>query len=223
MCKFVFYKKCLTNACICVIIAPAHCVLNEVKMTDTVTLIHDEMSEQIILAAQQIATENGTDSITVRQILKALNISNRVFYNRFHNIQEVLDILYTRTIETVRKSMISEIDPSRDFFEQVQDIIAGSLVISYEAKMNFNNYVFESDSLSIENYEWWIEKIGELISYAMANDLIVEVDKDSLSYGIWCFCRGYNADAVTRGLPKDEALKHFKYVIGFLLDGLKKR
>ena len=192
-------------------------------MTDTVTLIHDEMSEQIILAAQQIATESGTDSITVRQILKALNISNRVFYNRFHNIQEVLDILYTRTIETVRKSMISEIDPSRDFFEQVQDIIAGSLVISYEAKMNFNNYVFESDSLSIENYEWWIEKIGELISYAMANDLIVEVDKDSLSYGIWCFCRGYNADAVTRGLPKDEALKHFKYVIGFLLDGLKKR
>ena len=215
-------KKHLTNAHICVIIASAHCVLNEVKMTEA-TLIHDEMSEKIILAAQQIATENGTDTINVRQILKALNISNRVFYNRFRNIQEVLDIIYVRTIETVRKSMISEIDPNRDFFEQVQDIIAGSLIISYESKMNFNSYVFESDSLSIDNYEWWIEKIGDLITYAMNNDLIVEVDKDSLSYGIWCFCRGYNADAVTRGLPRDEALKHFKYVIGFLLDGLRKR
>ena len=65
-------------------------------------------------------------------------------------------------------------------------------------------------------------KIKKLIDYAKSHGLIKDVDSDVMSYAIWCFCRGYNADSVGRGLPKEEAVKNFKYSFGFLLDGLKK-
>jgi len=94
-------------------------------------------------------------------------------------------------------------------------------VMSYETKMKFNQYVFENDSVSQSNYEWWIGEIKKLIEYAKRNKLIKEVDSDVMSYAIWCFCRGYNADAVGRGLPKDEAIKNFRYSFGILLDGMR--
>ena len=42
-------------------------------------LISDEMSRRIIAAAEQIARTSGAESVTVRSILRALGISNRVF------------------------------------------------------------------------------------------------------------------------------------------------
>ena len=42
-----------------------------------------------------------------------------------------------------------------------------------------------------------------------------------MSYAIWCYIRGYNADAVGRKLPLDIAVKNFKYAFGILLDGMK--
>ena len=50
---------------------------------------------------------------------------------------------------------------------------------------------------------------------------IQNVDSEVMSYSIWCFCRGYNADAVGRGLPMNEAIKNFKYSFAFLLNGLR--
>ena len=55
----------------------------------------------------------------------------------------------------------------------------------------------------------------------MERKLIKNVDAEGLSYAIWCFCRGYNADAVSRNLPKDETIENFKYCFRFFLDGLK--
>ena len=51
---------------------------------------------------------------------------------------------------------------------------------------------------------------------------IKHVDSDVLSYSLWCFCRGYNADAVGRNIPREEAVKNFRYSFGFILEGLKK-
>ena len=49
-------------------------------------LITDEMSFKIIETTENLVTTNGARNINVRQILKELEITNRVFYNRFHNI-----------------------------------------------------------------------------------------------------------------------------------------
>lgn len=184
-------------------------------------LISDEMSDKIIKAAEDIVTTNGAHSLTVRQILSALKITNRVFYNRFHNIDEVLAIVYQKTTMKIRQSITSGIDREKDFFENVMDVVVKTLIISYESKMQFNQYVFENDSLTQNNYVWWREEIKKLIEYAKNNRYIKDVDADMLSYSIWCFCRGFNADAVARRLPKEEAVRNFRYGFGFLLEGLK--
>ncbi len=184
-------------------------------------LICDEMTQKIIQTAEKLAIEDGTENLSVRKILKTLDITNRVFYNRFHNIGEVLDIIYEKTVLKIRESMTLTFDSKRDFFEHVTDIVANTLIMSYDNKMNFNQYVFENDSTSRSNFEWWQNEIIKLIEYAKKEKLLKDVDSYAVSYAIWCFCRGYNADAVGRKLPKEEAVKNFKYSFGFLLEGLK--
>ncbi len=182
-------------------------------------LIVDEMREKIINATEEIVMT--TEEISVRTILKALNISNRVFYNRFHNLQEVLDIVYEKIILKVREGMEVEYDQSKDFFEYVTDLVTNTLIASFTAKRKFNKYVFELDSNTNSNYEWYMKRINNLFTYAMNKGLIKEIDLDTMGYSIWCFCRGFNADAVSR-MGQDEAVEKFRYSFKILLDGLKK-
>ncbi len=186
-----------------------------------VTLISDDMARRIIDTAALMVTAHGAASITVRKILKELDITNRVFYNRFHNIDQVLEIVYKDTILKIRES-ITKFDPKKDFFTQAADIVADTLIMSYDNKMQFNDYVFRSDSISKDNFEWWKGEIKKLLMFAVDNGLIKDVDCDILSYSIWCFCRGYNADAVGRKLPREEAVANFKYSFGIFLDGMRK-
>lgn len=185
------------------------------------SLIKDEMTQRIIDAVEEIAMAGGAATLTVTQILRKLDISNRVFYNRFPNIETVLDIVYRNTIVKIRSALESPIRIEDDFFEYVKDVVSRSLLVSYEVKMKFNQYIFEEDSLGELNRDWWTDQIKKLIVYAKEHKLIKDVDEDTLAYSIWCFCRGYNADAVARGLPQEKAVDDFKYSFSFLLEGLK--
>ena len=188
-----------------------------------VDLISDEMSAKIIETVEMLVTSYGAEELNVRRILKELDITNRVFYNRFHNINEVLEIVYRNTIIKIRETMPNnfEVNSKEEFFERVMDIVVHSLTSSYDHKMQFNQYVFRRDSISESNSRWWCGEIKKLIDYAMEKGYIKKVDSEVLSYSIWCFIRGYNADAVGRNLPKEEAVENFKYSFGFLMDGLK--
>ena len=191
-------------------------------MAQELVMIRDKMSDTIIKTARSIATLDGVKSVTVRNILRKLNITNRVFYNRFHNIEEVLSEIYRATALKIRESIFMP-DPARDFFEQVTDIVTSTLIMSYDNKMNMSQYVFESDSVSDVNCEWWLERIKKIIEYAIEKGFIKKLDTDVMSYAIWCFIRGYNADALARGIPKDEAVKNFRYSFGIFLDGMKNK
>lgn len=184
-------------------------------------LIRDEMSEKIIEAAENIAMTSGAEKATVRKILQTLGITNRVFYNRFHNIEEVLNIVYENMTLKMRESITARFAPEGDFFEQVIEIVANTLVMSYDIKMNFNYYIFENDSVSESNYEWWKSEIKRLIEFGKAKGHIKDINTEAMSYAIWCFIRGYNADALGRRLPKEEAAANFRYCFGILLDGMK--
>ncbi len=189
--------------------------------TKNVELIQDEMSQVIIKTAEKIAISSGAEKVTVRKILQTLGITNRVFYNRFHNINEVLHIVYKNMVLKMRANALSEFDPNGDFFEQIIDIVANTLVVSYEIKMNFNYYIFENDSISNQNYEWWKGEIKKFIEFGKAKGYLRDIDSDIMSYAIWCFIRGYNADALGRKLPMEVAVSNFKYSFGILLDGMK--
>ena len=185
-------------------------------------LITDEMSQKIIETAEELAHSSGVESVNVRKLLQVLNITNRVFYNRFHNIEEVLDIIYQRTSLKIRESVLDKFDKNKDFFEEVIDIVANTLIKSYENKENLNQFIFESDSNSNSNYFWWKEEISKIIEYGKKIGVLKDIDTDKMSYSIWCFIRGYNADALGRGMNKEEAVNNFKYSFGILLDGMKK-
>ena len=184
-------------------------------------LIYDEMSEQIIEAVEKLTLSENAHNISVRKILKYLGITNRVFYNRFHNIEEVLDIISERSVLKVRESVKFHFNEESDFFEQIMDEVEKTLIISYETRMNFAHYVFENDSVTDSNYQWWIEEIKKILNYAIDKGYIKKVNTDMTSYAIWCFIRGFNADAIGRKLPLDEAIKRYRYGFKFILDGLK--
>ena len=184
-------------------------------------LIVDEMSQKIIDAASYLAATEGVHTVNVRKILNHLRITNRVFYNRFHNIDEVLKIISENSILEVRKSLKFHFDENKNFFEQIMDEVEKTLIISYETRMNFAHYVFENDSVSESNYKWWTEEIKKILNYAMKKGFIIKVDPDMTSYAIWCFIRGFNTDAIGRKIPLEEAIKIYRYGFKFILNGLK--
>ena len=185
-------------------------------------LIVDEMSERIIAVAERMAMTSGAHTVNVRKILLELGITNRVFYNRFRNVEDVLGIVYQKVSEQIRENVTWESNTQEEFFERVTDTVANTLIRSYDLKKQFNQYMFENDSRSQSNYEWWMNAIKQMLTYAKEKKYVrADADVEVLSYSLWCFWRGYNADAVGRGVPKSEAVKNCKYSFGIILDGLR--
>lgn len=191
-------------------------------MAESRGLIRDEMSVRIVETAEKLALSQGAGQVTVRSIIRALDVTNRVFYNRFHNVDEVLAIVYQDLAVRMRESIIAKFDPEGDFIGQITDIAAGTLELSYRLKMGMNQYVFTQDSVAPENLRWWRDRIRSFIELGKRQgEVSQDVDADIMSYAIWCFIRGYNADALARELPEEEALRGFRYSFGVLLRGMR--
>ena len=190
--------------------------------TSATELITDAVSDNIIEITEKLVTENGAHSVTASSVIRALGVSNRVFYNRFHNIDEVLKIVYRNLVLRMRKNIQIEFSENEDFFEYVKRIIVNSLTDTYDLKRNFSQYTFEHDSISEDNRIWWTTKIKQLFKYGMDKGLLKkDLDTDTLSYFLWCLCRGCNADAVSRNLTKEEASKCLLEGFNYFVEGVK--
>lgn len=189
-------------------------------MTDSDKLIKDEISEEIIAVAGELAKEYGARNVTVRKILQKMDVSNRVFYNRFANVNQVLEKVYRRTVLKMHESLISDYDIHEDFFGYITDITIKILLNTYDVKKEFNQYMFEYDSTTEANHRWWTDRIKEIIDIGIKMGKLKNTDSDKLSYTIWCFFRGFNADAVNRGLSKEEAIDYFRFGVCALFGGI---
>ena len=119
-------------------------------------------------------------------------------------------------------SVLASFDPEGDFYSQVLEMVTATTALSYDSKMRFSAYVFESDSVTNGNYEWWHREIVRLFEIGKRRGQIrTDVDVERMSYAVWCFIRGYNADAIGRGIPRDEAIQGFRYSFGILLEGMR--
>ncbi len=184
-------------------------------------LISDEISEDIIRAAEELVKDEGAKELNVRKILNAMGITNRVFYNRFRNVNEILEILYTRSVEQMHESVKSPFDIRTQFWQYVMDVATRVLVNTYEVKMQFSQFMFELDSVKEANRDWWTGKIQEIIQVGKEIGEIKDVDAALLSQTIWSFFRGYNADAVSRKLSKEDAVKQFRFGMECLMEGIQ--
>ena len=182
--------------------------------------IHDEISEQIVAIVARIAEQEGAHKVTVRKIITELGVTNRVFYNRFANCDEVLRIVYRNAVVHMRENIKPNFHDRESFVQFCIDTAVDMLMQTYDVKMQFRCYVFEHDSLTEENRRWWYEKIKKYYQYALEQGFAKKVDADALCYAIWCFCRGYYADAVSRQLKKEEAVHYFTFGFNCLLNGV---
>lgn len=193
-------------------------------MAEDVQLIHDKMSGKIVEAAAKLALSEGAGEVTVRKIIRVLGVTNRVFYNRFHNVEEVLSLVYQDMTVQMRQSVLDHVDLKGDFFKQITDIAAGTLKLSYRLKLGMNQYVFIQDSVSADNFLWWRERIQEFIDLGKGKGLVrPDLDCNKISYAVWCFIRGYNTDALARGIPEEDAVDGFLYSFQVFLEGMKAR
>ncbi len=182
--------------------------------------IRDDISDQIVEIVARIAAEEGAHKVTVKKIITELGVTNRVFYNRFANIDEVLRIVYRNAVVSMRENIKPEFHDRASFEQFCIDTAVDVLMQTYDVKMQFRRYVFEHDSLTEENRVWWYEKIRKYYYYALEQGFAKQVDADALCYAIWCFCRGYYADAVSRQLSREEAVRYFTFGFTCLLNGV---
>ncbi len=182
--------------------------------------IRDDISDQIVEIVSRIAEEEGAHKVTVKKIISELGVTNRVFYNRFANIDEVLRIVYRNAVVHMRENIKPEFHDRASFEQFCIDTAVDVLMQTYDVKMQFRRYVFEHDSLTEENRIWWYDKIKKYYAYALEQGFAKPVDADALCYAIWCFCRGYYADAVSRQLSREEAVRYFTFGFTCLLNGV---
>lgn len=184
-------------------------------------IIKDEMTYKIVDTAEKIIIEEGIEYLNVSKILRELAITNRVFYNRFNNIQDVLIEIYNKIIIQKRELISIEYDSNVDFFEYATNLATSFLELAYDLQEKFNFFIFGSDIFTNENYEWYLTRIKELINIGRKQGVLKDFDDDAMSYYIWCSCRGINTDIVTR-MKKDQAILLFKNSFKYLLEGIKK-
>ena len=182
--------------------------------------IQDALSEQIVQIVARLAAEEGAHKVTAKQVINELGMANRVFYNRFANIDEVLRIVYRNAVEQMHENIKPEFHDRESFLQFCIDTAVSVLMQTYDVKMQFRCYVFEHDSLTEENRLWWADKIKKYYRIAHEQGYAKDVDIDALCYAIWCFCRGYYADALSRQLPKEEAVRYFSFGFAYLLNGV---
>ena len=190
-------------------------------MTDPITgLIRDEISETIIDTAAGLVREEGAHRVNVRKIITRLGVTNRVFYNRFKNCDEVLRIVYARSVAQTREAVVPDFTDKQSFIRFCMDAAEHVMISTYEMKMCFSRYVFEHDSLTEENRLWWKQHIIRNYESAHQKGYVKTADTEALCYAIWCFCRGYYADIAARELQKEEAVRLFRFGFRCLLDGI---
>ena len=183
--------------------------------------IEDDLTKKIIDVATKIAYDDGVGEVTVKRILDEMGVTNRVFYNRFSNINEVILIIYNNIVDKIRQCLDTGYSGETDFYEYVINLGVAVLKKTYENKLHFSQYMFEYDSYMSENRRWWMKHIEVLIKYGIEKGYFIPVDAESMSYSVWCFCRGFNADAIGGGLLPDDAEKRFRVGFSSLVRGMK--
>lgn len=186
------------------------------------TRLEDAVSRKIIDIATEIVNAEGAEHLTVKRILAQLGTTNRVFYNRFQNVEDVLQNVYENAVIGMRECVIKAYDGSIDFYEYLMNLAVSALEKTFLLKKQFKNYMFKHDELSDSNRKWWLEQISQILEYGMNKGYLRHVNSKEFSYSVWCFCRGFSADAVYRNLSLEEVVKSFCLGVGCLIGGLRK-
>lgn len=182
--------------------------------------IQDEISTKIIDTVTKMVYDGGAKNINVQMVLKKLKITNRVFYNRFKNIDEVLLSVSQNLVHKMRQCMLRPYNEKENYHKYLVSLATDVLVKTYEIKKDFSDYMFNNDIINESNKLWWIEHMLPPLEYGVKKGFLKPMDIREMAYAIWCFCRGFNVDAIKSRLELKKALKTFTMAFTFLIDGM---
>lgn len=186
------------------------------------TRLVDDMSRNIIDTAKKIVDEEGAEQVNVKRILEELNITNRVFYNRFQNAEDVLQTVYESAVLDMRGFVVMAYDSSMDYYDYIVNLAVTALQKTFLLKKQFKNYMFKHDELSTGNRKWWIAQIANILDYGIQKGYLnPAVNTKEAGYAVWCFCRGFSAEGVVQNQSLEEVEHSFRLGVGYLLDGIK--
>lgn len=186
------------------------------------TKIEDEISLKIIDTAMEIASEEGIASLTVSKIINRMDVTNRVFYNRFKDVPDVIAAVYDKVVFQLRGCFDTPYDGKQDLCEYIMGLAVSVLKKTYETKLHFAGYLYNYDIFLDENREWWINHMIPLIDLGIEQGIFKKTDSRLLAYSVWCYCRGFNASSVGNNLSKEEAIKAFKLGFKCFMNGARK-
>ena len=182
--------------------------------------LQDDISKKIIDTVTKMVYDGGASKINVQAVLKKLKITNRVFYNRFKNIDEVLLCVSQNLVKKMHQCILRPIDKEKNFHKHLTDIASDVFIKTYEIKKDFSDYMFMNDIVNESNKLWWIDHMIPILEYGIKEKFLKPMDVRAMSYAIWCFCRGFNVDAIKSRLELKEALKTFQTAFDFLIEGM---
>lgn len=186
------------------------------------TQIEDETSNRIIDTAMEIALSEGVSNLTVSKIIRAMDVTNRVFYNRFKDINDVITAVYERVVHKLRSCLDVKYDGKQDYCEFITDLAVSVLTETYKLKLHFAGYLYNYNAYNEENRIWWINHIAPLIDYGIEHGIFKKTDSRLLAYSVWCYCRGFTAATMDSNLSTDEGLAAFRIGFKCLMDGVRK-
>ena len=182
--------------------------------------LQDEISNKIINTVTKMVYEGGASKINVQMVLKKLKITNRVFYNRFKNIDEVLLCVSQNLVQKMHQCILRPLNKNENYHKYLTSIAVDVFVKTYEIKKDFSDYMFMNDIINESNKIWWIDHMIPLLEYGIKENFLKPMDVHAMSYAIWCFCRGFNVDAIKSRLELKQALETFTMAFNFLIDGM---
>ena len=182
--------------------------------------LEDETSKTIIATAAQIARREGMEELTVKRVLTELKVSNRVFYNRFRNIDDVIQVLYEDLVQEIRSSLERVQQPAQSYPDYLLELAVAAVEKIYQNTLHFKQYLFSYQVANDTNRDWWLKKIQQLLRSGMEQGELKVNDPVKMSYGVWCFCLGFHRDAVGEELTEQEAMDAFREAFSCLIQGM---
>lgn len=184
--------------------------------------IEDETTKRIIETATAIAQQDGMEKLSVKRILEEMNVSNRVFYNRFRNIEDVIEVMYHEFVGNLRGRIeLEKLAEDDHYYETLLELAVSVVRKMYHDDIHFRMRLLSYETSKASNRSWWLEQIEAILKDGVKRGLLKPMNEQAVSYGIWCFCLGYHKEALGQQVSEEEAIAGFIESFSFLIEGMK--
>lgn len=184
--------------------------------------IEDDTTKAIVKTAGIIAQREGLDQLSVKRILSEMKVSNRVFYNRFRNIEDLIEVMYHEFVGTLRGQINpQQLADTEHYYDKLLELAVGVVQKMYRNHIHFRLRLLSYETSKESNRNWWLEQIQKILEDGVSRGLLKPMNEQAVSYGVWCFCLGFHKDALGKNVSEEEAISAFRESFSYFIEGMK--